>query len=155
VKIRKPCCKPSKKQCGIALGVIVVIAIVVVGVHFLKGDANVKFNVLSEEQYPAQLAQEIIPEYKQMERALACIVDDKIYVIATRGEKPTAGYEIAIDKMKLAKENDSTKLYVYANFTDPQPGAALAQTLSYPFQAVATELTELPAEIELRVQYTD
>lgn len=155
MKIRKPGFKPTKKQCGIVLVAIIGIAAVVVGVHFFKGDANVKFHVLEEEQYPAQMTQEIIPEYKQMERALACVVDDKIYVLATRGEKPTAGYEIAIDKMKMAKDGDTTKLYVYAKFKDPQPGTALAQTLSYPFQVAETELQMLPSEIELKVQYVD
>ncbi len=153
--VRLPRPKLSKKQFKVALGAIVVIAVVAVGVNFFKGDANVKFNALAEEQYPPQLAQEIIPEYKQMERALACVVEDKIYVIATRGEKPTAGYEIAIDKMKLTKEGETTKLLVYATFTDPQPGAALAQTLSYPIQVAQVQLDTLPSEIELKVQYAD
>lgn len=40
----------------------------------------------------------MIPEYRELERALGCLIDGKVYVIVTRGEKPTAGYEVSIDQ---------------------------------------------------------
>jgi hypothetical protein len=90
-----------------------------------------------------------------LERALACVVDDKIYVIASRGEKPTSGYEIAIDKMSVSEEDGVKTLKIYTVFKDPQPGTALTQVLTYPLQVAETDLAYLPDQIELKVQYEE
>ena len=97
----------------------------------------------------------MIPQYRKLERALACVVDDKIYVVATRGEKASDGYEIAIDKMTLTEQDDSSTLEVYVKFTDPAPEAAVGQAVTYPLQVAVTELEKLPEQISLKVQYMD
>ena len=40
-----------------------------------------------------------------LERALACCIDDDIYVIVTRGEKPTSGFKVAVDHMTLEEQD--------------------------------------------------
>ena len=68
-----------------------------------------------------------------MERALAYVADDKIYVVAMRGEKPTTGYDIAIDSTTLISDKDGNDtLTVNVLFTDPQAGASLTQAQTYP-----------------------
>lgn len=139
---------------------IAVIAIVVAGLgwggwRIFTGDTDVNFRVLNEGEVPQQIASQVIPEYRQLERALACMVDGKVYVVATRGEKPTSGYEIAIERMTLNEEDEASTLVVYAQFKDPEPGMALTQALTYPLQVAETELSKLPDQIQLKVQYMD
>lgn len=148
--------KPSRK--GI-LAIVVILAVVAVAAVFaanlLKGDKAVEFKVLSENQIPQDISSQVIPEYRTLERALACVVEDKVYVVVTRGEKPTSGFEVDIDKMKLEEQDGKTNLVVYADFKDPEKGNALAQVLTYPLKVAETGLTELPDEIELRIQYEE
>lgn len=121
----------------------------------LGGGTNVEFTVLSAEQYPGEIVSQVIPEYRKLERALACVVDDQIYVVATRGEKASDGYEIVIDKMSLVEKDGTSTLEVYCKFTDPAPENALGQAVTYPLQVAVTKLTELPDQISLKVEYMD
>ena len=132
---------------------IMAVLIIALASNLMEGDETVEYRVLSEAEVPQDISSQIIPEYRDLERALACVVEDKIYVLVTRGEKPTSGYEIAIDKMQLETEDGSENLVVYANFKDPEPDTSLSQVLTYPLQVAETGLTELPDSIELRVQY--
>lgn len=147
--------KPSKKMLLIVAIIIVAIAAIVAGLFIFEGDEKVGYKVLGETEYPQQIANQVIPEYRALERALACVVDDKIYVIASRGEKPTSGYEIVIDKITVSEEDGVKTLKVYTMFKDPQPGTALTQVLTYPLQVAETDLTFLPDQIELKVQYEE
>ena len=147
--------KPSKKILIIVAIIIIAIAAIVAGLHFFEGDEKVDYRVLSETEIPQQIANQVIPEYRALERALACVVDEKVYVIASRGEKPTSGYEISIDKMEISDEDGIKTLMVYTVFRDPQPGTVLTQVLTYPLQVAETGLTYLPDQIELKVQYEE
>ncbi len=153
----KKAVKSSKKK----LLVIVIIAIIVAlaaglaATSLLKGDKKVEFKTLSENKIPQDISSQVIPEYRTLERALACVVEDKIYVIVTRGEKPTSGFKVEIDKMKLEEKDGKHNLVVYADFEDPEKGKALAQVITYPVRVAETDLTKLPDEIELRIQYEE
>ena len=126
---------------------------IVLAVNMTKGESNVEFRVLDEAEVPKDIATNVVPEYRGLERALACCLDDKIYVLVTRGEKPTSGYELSIEKMEIEREDGIENLVVYANFKDPEPGDSLSQVLTYPLKIAETGLTELPDTIELRVKY--
>ena len=147
--------KPSKRMLIIIAIIIIAIAAVVAGMMIFEGDDKVSYKVLGESEYPQQIANQVIPEYRALERALACVIDDKIYVIASRGEKPTSGYEIAIDKLAVSEKEGVKTLKVFVVFKDPQPGTALTQVLTYPLQVAETELAYLPDQIELKVQYEE
>lgn len=135
---------------------VVLIASLLIYNYLIKGDDSVEYNVLTEENVPVEVINEILPEYKQLERALACCYNDKIYVIVTRGEKPTGGYDIGIKNMKLVKNKDeTTTLVVYAVFSDPKPGDILTQVITYPYEIADTNLMALPNEIEMKVEYND
>lgn len=146
----------SKKKVGtVVIAAIVLAGAIWGGMRLFSGNEDVKFRVLSETEIPQQIASQVIPEYRQLERALASVVDGKVYVVATRGEKPTTGYELQIDRMTLEGSDDSKTLVVFVKFKDPQPGMALTQALTYPLQVAETELEELPDQIQLRVQYIE
>jgi len=147
--------KPNQRMIIIIAIIIVAIAAIVAGMYIFKGDDKVNYKVLGESDIPQQIASQVIPEYRALERALACVVDDKVYVIAARGEKPTSGYEIQIDKMTVSEEDGVKTLTVYTVFKDPQPGTALTQVLTYPLQVAETDLAYLPDQIELKVQYEE
>ncbi len=137
------------------LALAVIAAGVFGGMRLFGGSENVEFRVLAESEIPQQIATQVIPEYRQLERALASVVDGKVYVIATRGEKPTSGYELEISDMTMEKDGDVSTLVVFVKFRDPQPGMSLTQALTYPLVVAETELTSLPEQIQLRVQYID
>ena len=142
-----------KKMLGAGLAVVLAL---LAGVTLLsRGGTDVEFTVLAEEEYPGDIVSQVIPEYRKLERALACVVEDTVYVVATRGEKASDGYEITIDKMTLTEKDQSTTLEVYVKFRDPSPDTAVGQAVTYPLQVAKTELKALPNHISLKVEYVD
>ncbi len=137
---------------------ITMILIIVVATDLVKfvpklifvGHNEVEYMVLDKEQVPEEI-NEILPRYKMLERALAAKVDDQIYVIVTRGEKLTAGYDVDFDKVELIEEDDETRLVVHAVFKDPKPDEIVTQSMTYPYVVAKTELKELPAKIDLEI----
>ena len=108
---------------------------------------------VEENKIPAEISSEVIPEYKTLERALACVSGDDVYVIVTRGEKPTSGFGVMIDKMVIEEKEDDKNLIVYAKFDDPDKETPISQIITYPICIVKTDLSYLPDNIELRIQY--
>ena len=123
---------PKSKRLIVVIGVILLIIVIIATLVFKDNSDKVRFQVLAEQEIPQDIVSTIIPEYRQLERALSCVVNDKIYVLACRGEKPTSGYELNIDKIILSDKDGTSTLTVYVSFKDPSPGAALTQALTYP-----------------------
>lgn len=135
---------------------ILIIAIAAGLVKFIpklvfKNDKEVGYMVLEEEQIPEKI-HEILPKYKMLERALAAKVDNQVYVIVTRGQKLTAGYDVNIEKLELVEEEEETRLIVHATFKDPKPNDVVNQSMTHPYAVVKTELKELPRKIDLEVK---
>ncbi len=136
------------------VAIVVFIAALLFFFTYIRGkDAeNVGFESINPENMPRQIS-EVLPNYRMKEKALVAKVNDEIYVVVTRGEKSTAGYEVKIDKLTLTEENGENILTVYAEYTDPKPGDVTAQILTYPFAVVRTELEELPQKVILEKEY--
>ena len=145
---------PGKKWIVIS-AVMMALTVVAAGVLFTGNGQTVEFKELNEQDYPQEITSDVIPEYRSLERALACVVDDKVYVLVTRGEKPASGYKVNIDKMKLEEDDGKSVLIVYATFRDPAKNDSMSQVLTYPVKVAETQLKKLPDEIELRVQYEE
>ena len=145
----------KKKRLLAAVGAMIVIGVISAAVCLnMLGDSKpVEFEEIKESQLPKEITADVIPEYKTLERALACIIDDDVYVIVTRGEKPTSGFKVSVDNMVLEEKDGKTTLVVYANFQDPDKKTAFSQIITYPIQVVKTNLNALPDNIELRIQY--
>ncbi|HHZ02312.1 MAG TPA: protease complex subunit PrcB family protein [Tissierellia bacterium] len=117
-----------------------------------KGVQNVSFDTIDPENIPRQIT-EVLPNYRMKEKALVCRINDEIFVVVTRGEKNTAGYEVEIDKITLSVDDGERVLTVYAQYKDPKPGEVTAQILTYPFAVVKTDLDELPQKVILEREY--
>ncbi len=141
----------SKRKKAVAVLCIAIAAAVagVIVMCVMNSSEKIEFTVLDDKNIPREIESQVLPEYRNLERALACIVDDKVYVVVTRGEKTTSGYEVDINKMIM---NDD-KLEVYAGYSDPEEGKAVSQVLTYPYKVAQTELAALPESIELRIMY--
>lgn len=146
--------KPGTKMKIIFIAVLVAAA-AVTAVIISGSGKTVEFTVLDDKSIPQDISRDVIPEYRTLERALACKSGDKVYVIVTRGEKPASGYEAGIKKMKIETEDGKDTLVVFAEFKDPSGKNSLSQVLTYPVKVAETDLTALPDEIELRVQYVE
>lgn len=138
---------------------VILAAAVLMGLIFViglkPGDMNVGFEKVSDRKIPRQLDAEILPEYRDLERALACKVGNKIYVIVTRGTKPTSGYDVEIDKIVIKSEKNKSKMIVYATFADPADAENMAQIETYPSAVVKTDLEGLPTEIQLKTEFAE
>lgn len=146
--------KPSRK--AILIFGAVAAACIVLWLFFgqgIVGDRNIDFKQLSKKDVPKSIETEVIPEYRELERALGCLIDGKVYVVVTRGEKPTAGYEADIDKIEIEKTKQGTNMKVHAAFTEPDEDKAVSQVVTYPYVVAETELTSLPSSIELIAKY--
>lgn len=119
----------------------------------ITGGKNVEFQQLANDKVPQTIEKDVIPEYRELERALGCLVDGKVYVVVTRGEKPTAGYDLEIEKIRLEKTEKGSNMVVTALFQEPTEGEAVSQIITYPYKVAETELTELPATIELITRF--
>lgn len=142
----------KSKKSKIVAAVCIFLAAAVMGVVvmcLINNSKKIEFTVLDDNNIPKEIQSQVIPEYRNLERALACIVDDKIYVVVTRGEKTTSGYEVRIDKMVM----DNNNLEVYAEYADPEEGKAVSQVITYPYAVALTNLDSLPESIELRIMY--
>ena len=121
---------------------------------FMKG-RDISFTVIHQDKIPKTIEKDVIPEYRDLERALGCLVDGKVYVVVTRGEKPTAGYDLSIEKMKMEKTDKGDNLVVTALFSEPPEGEAVSRIITYPYSVAETELTALPETIELNVRFAE
>lgn len=117
-----------------------------------KGVQNVSFDNINPENVPRQIT-EVLPNYRMKEKALVCRINDEIFVVVTRGEKNTAGYEVNINKITLNDADGEKVMTVYAGYKDPKPGEVTAQILTYPFAVVKTDLKELPQKVVLEREY--
>ncbi|MGB4438680.1 MAG: protease complex subunit PrcB family protein [Sedimentibacter sp.] len=136
------------------VAIIVFIAALLFFFRYFRGkDAqNVSFESIEPENIPNQIS-EVLPNYRMKEKALVCRINDEIYVVVTRGEKSTAGYEVEIDKLTLSDIDGENVLTVYAEYKDPKPGDVTAQILTYPFTVVKTDMTDLPQKVVLEKEY--
>lgn len=144
-----------KKRYLIPLAIILLVGILIVPKMLKGNDSNVKFKVVEQEDIPEKIT-EMLPKYLMEERALTCKYRDEIYVVVTRGEKNTKGFEVEI--REISKENytgDVFDLVIYANFTDPDPDEIVEQEYDYPYTVVKTNLKEMPQEVHLDVIYNE
>ena len=140
------------------LSVIALILFVVALLYFFryikgKGAKNVGFEKIEPENIPVQI-NEVLPNYRIKEKALVCRINDEIYVVVTRGEKNSAGFDVDIKKLTLDTADGENVLTVLAEYKDPKPGDVTAQILTYPFVVVKTDMTELPQKVVLEKEYS-
>ncbi len=125
---------------GVILLFLVIGGFVLIPNMFMEKTKPVDYTVLQREAIPEKIL-DMMDKYTNQERALAAKLDNKIYVIVTRGNDDKNGIEI--DKIELLQEEEKSVMRVKATYK-PKDKA-------YPYVVVETNLTSLPDRIELNV----
>lgn len=126
---------------GVIYGVILILFIVLgfafIPKLFLDSSKPVDFVMVQREDIPDKIL-DIMDKYENQERALAVKLDNKIYVIVTRGEKELG---IEIDKISMDIVEEKDVMTVDVTYKDKEK--------SYPFVVAETNLKSLPDKIQL------
>lgn len=133
--------------------ILIIISVFLIPKVFKDREPLIKFKEVDSEDIPEQIV-EMLPKYIMEERALTCKYNEDIYVIVTRGEKKSKGYDVEIEKIleeKLDKERFD--LIVHAIFEDPNIDEVLPQEYDYPYTIVKTKLKEMPEKVHLNIDY--
>ncbi len=127
---------------GVIYGVIIMALIIggfiVIPNMFMEQSKPVDYTILQREAIPEKIL-DMMDKYVSEERALAVKLDNKIYVVVTRGDDKNHGIEM--DKIDVVKQEDKNIMRVKIVYKDKEK--------SYPYIVVETNLNELPDSIEL------
>lgn len=127
---------------GVIYGAIVMILIIggfiVIPNMFMEQSKPVDYTILQREAIPEKIL-DMMDKYVNEERSLAVKLENKIYVVVTRGNDKNHGIEM--DKIDILKQDDKNIMRVKVVYKDKEE--------SYPYIVVETNLNELPDTIEL------
>ena len=127
---------------GVIYGVIIMALIIggfiVIPNMFMEQSKPVDYTILQREAIPEKIL-DMMDKYVNQERALAVKLDNKIYVVVTRGDDKNHGIEM--DKIDILKQDDKNIMRVKVLYKDKEK--------SYPYIVVETNLNDLPDLIEL------
>lgn len=127
---------------GVIYGAIVMILIIggfiVIPNMFMEQSKPVDYTILQREAIPEKIL-DMMDKYVNEERSLAVKLENKIYVVVTRGNDKNHGIEM--DKIDVVKQDDKNIMRVKVVYKDKEE--------SYPYIVVETNLNELPDTIEL------
>lgn len=129
---------------GVIYGVILLFMIIggfiLIPNIFMEKTKPVDYTILQREAIPEKIL-DMMDKYVNQERALAVKLDNKMYVIVTRGNDDKKGIEV--DKIELFQEEEKSVMRVNATYKQKDK--------SYPYVVLETNLTNLPDRIELNV----
>ena len=127
---------------GVIYGVIIMALIIggfiVIPSIFMEQSKPTDYTILQREAIPEKIL-DMMDKYVNQERALAVKLNNKIYVVVTRGEDKNRGIEM--DKIDILKQDDKNIMRVKVLYKDKEK--------SYPYIVVETNLNDLPDSIEL------
>ena len=127
---------------GVIYGVIIMALIIggfiVIPNMFMEQSKPVDYTILQREAIPEKIL-DMMDKYVNEERALAVKLNNKIYVVVTKGNDKNHGIEM--DKIDVVKQDDKNIMRVKVVYKDKEK--------SYPYIVVETNLNELPDSIEL------
>ena len=127
---------------GVIYGVIIMALIIggfiVIPSIFMEQSKPTDYTILQREAIPEKIL-DMMDKYVNEERALAVKLNDKIYVVVTRGNYKNHGIEM--DKIDIVKKDNKNIMRVKIVYKEKEK--------SYPYIVVETNLNELPDVIEL------
>lgn len=92
---------------------------------------SIPFERVTLEQTPPDVKATI--EYKSREKATYVIPHhDDFYIIVSRGEQPTSGYEVEI----LAVEDWGDSVHIFYKFKDPKDDELVSPKITYPLDII-------------------
>lgn len=123
---------------GVILMALIIGGFIVIPNMFMEQSKPVDYTILQREAIPEKIL-DMMDKYVNEERALAVKLNNKIYVVVTRGNDKNHGIEM--DKIDILKQDDKNIMRVKVVYKDKEK--------SYPYIVVETNLNELPDSIEL------
>ncbi|GAA0700671.1 hypothetical protein GCM10008904_06380 [Paraclostridium ghonii] len=123
---------------GIIVLILLLGGLVFIPKMFMEDSKPVDYIMLQKNEIPEKIL-DMMGKYADEERALAVKLDDKIYVVVTRGKDTNNGIEM--NSIKMTKEDDKNIMKVEVVHKNKEE--------SHPYIVVETNLKELPDRIEL------
>lgn len=123
---------------GIIALVLVIGGFIFIPKTFVDDSKPVDYVMVQKDDIPDKIL-DMMGKYENEERALAIKIDNKIYVVVTRGEDKEHGIEI--QSIKMSKQEDKKVMKVEVVHKDKEE--------SHPYIVVETNLTDLPDRIEI------
>ncbi len=123
---------------GIIALVLVIGGFIFIPKMFVDDSKPVDYVMVQKDDIPDKIL-DMMGKYENEERALAIKIDNKIYVVVTRGEDKAHGIEI--QSIKMSKQEDKKVMKVEVVHKDKEE--------SHPYIVVETNLTDLPDRIEI------
>ena len=123
---------------GAIVMILIIGGFIVIPNMFMEQSKPVDYTILQREAIPEKIL-DMMDKYVNEERSLAVKLENKIYVVVTRGNDKNHGIEM--DKIDIVKQDDKNIMRVKVVYKDKEE--------SYPYIVVETNLNELPDTIEL------
>ena len=99
---------------GVILALFIILGFIFIPRFFIDTSKPVDFTMVQRESIPDKIL-DIMDKYENEERALAVKLDNKIYVIVTRGEKK---HGIEIDKITMNEVEEKSVMTVNITYKD-------------------------------------
>lgn len=106
------------------------------------------------ERYDVEKAPERVKSLvnENVDRETTVLVEDKgkFWIILTRGEKRTGGYDVKVSDVSVVPQDGAKRrLVVSYRYSDPTPGMMVTQVLTHPVEIILLKgMNELPDNVE-------
>ena len=127
---------------GILLIIFILLGFIILPKMFGEDIKAVDYVIVQRDSIPDKIL-DMMDDYIDQERALATIIDDKVYIIVTRGQNN----EYGIDMDKISLENIEGKQVMTVDIIYKE------KENSYPFIVLETNMKSLPDKIELNKKF--
>lgn len=114
-----------------------------------SGDIN--FSIIDPAGAPGKIV-DLVNRLKTSESATLAEADGGTYVLVTRGEQPTGGFDVKIEKVTQSVSDRKGFATVRVFFTEPKPGQAVSQGITYPLALVKLDTGKKPDEVTFIIQ---
>ena len=127
---------------GIILILFVLAGFIILPKIFGEDIKAVDYVLVQRDSIPDKIL-DIMDDYIDQERALTMMIDDKVYVIVTRGQNND--YGIDVDKISVENKEGKQIMNVKVVYKEKEN--------AYPFVVLETNMQALPDKVELDTKY--
>ena len=127
---------------GIFLIIFILAGFIILPKMFGEDIKAVDYVIVQRDSIPDKIL-DMMDDYIDQERALATIIDCKVYVIVTRGQNEE--YGIDVEKINLQDKDGKQVMIVEAVYKEKED--------AYPFVVLETNMESLPDKIELNQKF--
>ena len=127
---------------GICLIIFILAGFIILPKMFGEDIKAVDYVIVQRDSIPDKIL-DMMDDYIDQERALATIIDGKVYVIVTRGQNEE--YGIDVEKINLQDKDGKQVMIVEAVYKEKED--------AYPFVVLETNMESLPDKIELNQKF--